>query len=133
MRILVNGSFDVLHHGHLKLLEHARQYSESHVLVLIDSDRRIRELKGHSRPVNSCQERKFFLESLRYVDAVEVFDSDEELEDRIKNYQPDVMVKGSDYRDQPIIGSAHCKHIDFFDRINGYSTTAKIQDIIDRR
>lgn len=133
MKILVNGSFDLLHLGHLRLLAHARSYPNSYVLVLTDSDRRIRELKGPTRPVNTEQERVEFLSALRYVDRVAVFDSDSELETLIKDFAPDVMVKGGDYRNKPIIGSRYCKKIEFFERYGNYSTTKKIQDIISRR
>jgi bifunctional ADP-heptose synthase (sugar kinase/adenylyltransferase) len=50
----------------------------------------------------------------------------------IKTYAPDIMIKGSDYRDKPIIGAEHCKQIKFYDRLEKYSTTQKIQDIINR-
>ena len=131
-RVVVNGSFDVLHLGHLKLLEHARSYTNSVVLVLTDSDRRIKELKGSARPVNTEFERVEFLKSLKYVDRVEVFDSNEELATLIKNFSPDVMVKGSDYRGKEIIGEQYCKDIYFYDRYLDYSTTKKIQDIANR-
>jgi len=131
-RVVVNGSFDVLHLGHLKLLEHARSYTNSVVLVLTDSDRRIKELKGSARPVNTEFERVEFLKSLRYVDRVEVFDSDEELATLIKNFAPDVMVKGSDYQGKKIVGEQYCKDIYFYDRYFDYSTTKKIQDITSR-
>ena len=72
------------------------------------------------------------LTSFRSVDQVKTFDSDDELINIIKNYEPDIMVKGSDYKGQPIIGSDYCKEIVFFDRIDEYSTTKKIQDIVDR-
>jgi D-beta-D-heptose 7-phosphate kinase/D-beta-D-heptose 1-phosphate adenosyltransferase len=132
IRIIVNGSFDILHLGHLQLLSYAKSYPESYVYVLIDSDRRIRELKGSTRPTNNEFERTTFLSSLRYVDRVDVFDSDNELIDMIKTYAPDIMIKGSDYRDKPIIGAEHCKQIKFYDRLEKYSTTQKIQDIINR-
>jgi D-beta-D-heptose 7-phosphate kinase/D-beta-D-heptose 1-phosphate adenosyltransferase len=131
-RVVVNGSFDILHLGHLRLLEFARSQPQSYVLVLTDSDRRIRELKGPNRPIHNEYERCSFLFALKAVDRVEIFDSDEELEQLIKEFQPDIMVKGSDYKGKRIIGSEHCKEIKFYDRLEKYSTTKKIQDIINR-
>jgi len=133
MKIVVNGSFDILHFGHLKLLEYAKSWPNSFVYVLTDSDRRIRELKGPTRPVNTEYERCYFLASLKSVDRVDVFDSDQELVDLIKNYSPDLMIKGSDYQGKPILGSEYCKRIEFYGRLEKYSTTQKIQSIIDRR
>ena len=131
--VVVNGSFDILHLGQLKLLETARSYPNSYVLVLTDSDRRIKELKGPTRPIHGEYERCSFLFALKAVDKVETFDSDEELERLIREFEPDVMVKGSDYRDKKIIGAEYCKEIKFYDRLEKYSTTNKIQDIINRR
>jgi len=132
-KVIVNGTFDILHLGHLRLLEYARSIPQSYVYVLIDSDRRVRELKGSDRPVHNEYERASFLFALKAVDRVDVFDTDSELVDYIKNFKPDVMVKGSDYRDKPIIGAEYCKEIRFYDRLERYSTTNKIQNIIDRR
>lgn len=132
-KVIVNGTFDVLHLGHLRMLEFARSMPDSYVLVLIDSDSRVKELKGNDRPVNSAEERKIMLESLRFVDEVKVFGSDQELIDMIKEYSPDVMVKGSDYIGKPIIGEQHCKEIQYYNYVRGYSTTNKIQSIINRR
>lgn len=132
-KVTVNGTFDIIHLGHLKLLEYARSMPQSYVYVLIDSDRRVRELKGADRPVHNEYERASFLFALKAVDRVDIFDTDQELVDYIKNFQPDVMVKGSDYRNKPIIGAEYCKEIRFYDRLERYSTTNKIQNIIDRR
>jgi D-beta-D-heptose 7-phosphate kinase/D-beta-D-heptose 1-phosphate adenosyltransferase len=132
-RVVVNGTFDIIHLGHLRLLDYARSLPNSYVLVLADSDRRIKQLKGNDRPINNEYERCSLLFALKSVDRVETFDSDEELIKLIKDFEPDVMVKGSDYRGKPIIGAEYCKEIKFYDRLGNYSTTNKIQDIAHRR
>ena len=125
--IFVNGTFDILHPGHVQLLNYARSLGDS-LLVAIDGDQRVQELKGSGRPINSEDDRKLMLESLRSVDTVWIFNSDQELEDICRLYNP-VMVKGSDYRGRHIIGHQYCKEIVFYDRIEPYSTTRAIQDI----
>ena len=125
-RIIVNGTFDILHSGHLALLTYARSLGD-HLVVAIDSDRRVKELKGLSRPVNTQSERQELLSNLRSVDEVRIFDSDPELVDIVAECA--IMVKGSDYRDRPIVGSEVCSSIVFFERIDGFSTTEKIQSI----
>lgn len=133
MKIIVNGTFDIVHVGHIRLLEYARSYPNSFVYVLIDSDNRIKQLKGPQRPINNEYERASLLAALRSVDKVDIFDSDDELRNYIKTYQPDLMIKGSDYRDRPIIGAEYCKDIIFYERMEKYSSTKKIQTITDRR
>ncbi len=130
-KIFVNGSFDLLHRGHIELLNYAKSL-KGLVTVAIDSDRRIKELKGDDRPIVNQRDREYHLLNLRSVDWVCVFDSDEELIDIIKTCSPDVMVKGSDYRNKPIIGQEFCKEIVFYDRTE-HSTTKTIQDISNRR
>ena len=131
-KIIVNGSFDVVHLGHIRLLQYAKSFSSAYVYVLIDTDRRIKELKGNDRPINSQHERLVLLSELKSVDRVDVFDTDEELVNLIRDYKPDIMIKGSDYKGKHIIGAEFCKEIKFYDRLEKYSTTNKIQDIANR-
>ena len=128
-KVFVNGTFDILHRGHLEMLLFARNQGD-YLTVAIDSDRRVKELKGNSRPINDMIERATLLTYIRPVDQVVVFDTDKELIKLISEH--DLMVKGSDYRGKPIIGENVCKELIFFELINGYSTTNKIQDIINR-
>ena len=130
-RIFVNGTFDILHPGHIQLLNYAKSLGDS-LTVGIDSDRRVAEKKGPSRPVNNVHDRAFMLHSLKAVDHV-VFDSDEELERCIKVVKPDIMVVGSDWKDKSVIGSMYSAELRFFDRIEEYATTKTIESIIDRR
>ena len=132
MKIIVNGSFDIVHLGHIRLLQYAKSFPSAYVYVLIDTDRRIKELKGTDRPINTEYERATLLSELKLVDRVDIFDTDEELVNLIRNYDPDIMIKGSDYRNKPIIGAEFCKEIRFYDRLERYSTTNKIQDIANR-
>ena len=129
-RVFVNGTFDILHPGHVKLLQYAAGLGN--LLVAIDTDRRVRQLKGPGRPFFNQDERKLMLQSLRCVSEVRLFDTDEDLEYLIQTYEPDVMVKGSDYRGRPIIGEEHVPQIEFFERINEYSSTQAIQHITNR-
>ena len=121
VKVWVNGSFDVLHIGHIRLLEYANKLGN--VKVGIDSDERIKEFKGKNRPFNSLSDRIEFLHSIKYVDNVEVFNTTEELKQLIKQYQPDYMVIGSDYKTKPIVGAEFIKEIIFFERIEDKSTT----------
>lgn len=130
VRVVVNGTFDILHLGHLELLNYARSLGD-HLTVAIDTDRRVTEKKGPSRPINNQHERKTMLENLRCVDQVFLFDTDQELVDIIK--QCNIMVKGSDYRGRSVLGEKHVPKVIYYDRVGEYSTTNKIQNIIDRR
>lgn len=120
-KIWVNGSFDILHIGHIRLLEHAGSFGS--VRVGLDGDERIQQKKGPNRPVNNLQDRMDFISSIRFVNDVVSFGSDEELIYRIKEYKPDIMVIGDDYDYHSIIGVEYIPKVEFFQKIKDKSTT----------
>lgn len=129
--VFVNGTFDLLHLGHLALLNYAKSLGDK-LFVAIDSDERVRQLKGSTRPIYDAYQRKVILLNLKAVDEVEIFSSDEELEMWIKQISPSIMVIGSDWQNKTVIGSQFAKRLEFFERIDEYSSTKTIQDIINR-
>jgi cytidyltransferase-like protein len=120
-KIWVNGTFDVMHIGHIKLLEHASGLGI--VRVGLDTDDRIQQKKGPNRPVNTLQDRIDFMKSIKYVDSVVSFSSNKELEQRIQEWDADIMVIGDDYEYHEIIGNHLVNTISFFDKIKNKSTT----------
>jgi D-beta-D-heptose 7-phosphate kinase/D-beta-D-heptose 1-phosphate adenosyltransferase len=130
--VMVNGTFDVLHPGHIALLNTARSYGDW-LVVAIDTDRRVKELKGEQRPINNQTDRKIMLSNLKAVDFVVFFDSTEELIKLMELYKPEVYVKGSDWKhDKGSTAEQYCKRVIYYDRVGDYSTTNTIQNIINR-
>ena len=126
-KVFVNGTFDILHRGHLELLNYAKSLGD--VYVGIDTDECVREKKGPSRPVHNQEERKFLLENLKSVDEVIFFSSEEEFEGLIKSLKPDIIVVGSDWKEKSTIKTYYDGELIFFDRLEEYSTTKTIQHI----
>lgn len=121
-RIWVNGTFDVMHVGHIKLLEFAKSLGDF-LIVGLDTDDRIKKLKGQDRPVNQLKDRIEFMRSIKWVDEVVNFDSDEVLSLLIKAVRPDVIVVGEEYQNKKVIGSEWAKEVIYFKRVGDYSTT----------
>ena len=118
----MNGCFDVLHHAHFKMIEYASTFGDL-LVIGIDSDKRVKQLKGEDRPFHNEEERKYNLERIKGVSKVVIFNSEEALRELLKSYEPDVFVIGSDYMDKPIIGGNYSKSIVFFNRMEDFSTT----------
>jgi len=121
MKVWVNGTFDVVHIGHIRLLQYAKSFGN--LRVGIDTDLRVKTLKGKERPYNNLEDRIEFLKSIKWVDDIVTFSKDEELVNQIKMYSPDIMVIGDDYRNKEIIGGEFINKILYFDRIGDYSTS----------
>ena len=100
--VFTNGVFDLLHPGHVRYLQDARDLGDR-LIVGINSDRSVRSIKGPSRPVTPEQERAEILLALEPVDAVVIFDEETPFE-LIRRIQPDVLVKGADWGEDAIVG-----------------------------
>ena len=120
--VWTNGCFDVLHRGHVEMLQYAKSLGD-YLIVGIDSDDKVAKDKGPKRPYNTYEDRKFLLKALKPVDEVVKFDSPDQLETIIRSVSPHFMVIGSDWEGKPVIGEKFCGELKFFDRIDNYSTT----------
>jgi rfaE bifunctional protein nucleotidyltransferase chain/domain len=131
--VFTNGVFDILHVGHVRYLSEARKLGDA-LVVAINSDRSVRELKGPSRPVVGEGERAEMLAALRCVDFVVVFD-DISPRSLIASLLPDVLVKGGDYTPDQIHGREEVEAaggiVVALPFIEGASTTSIIQRIRD--
>ncbi|MDA7494511.1 adenylyltransferase/cytidyltransferase family protein [bacterium] len=121
-KVWVNGCFDVLHRGHVELLQYAKSQGDQ-LVVGIDFDERVKAAKGETRPFNTFKDRKFLLESLECVDKVVGFGTDFELRNCIEREEPYCMIVGSDWEGKNVIGREHVKMVHYFSRIGDYSTT----------
>lgn len=136
MIVFTNGCFDILHKGHVELLEYAYNVSledyplgGGKVIVGLNSDESIRKLKGKDRPINNQNDRKYLLESLRWVDEVIIFGEQTPYK-LIKKVKPNVIIKGGDYdgsvtdkSDPKYVVGSDLATVKIFETITGYSTT----------
>ena len=124
--VFTNGCFDILHRGHVDYLAKAADLGNK-LIIGVNTDASVSKLKGPHRPIQDQESRMLILASLAFVDAVILFDEPTPYE-LIKLVQPDILVKGSDYQVENIVGydivqakGGKIKTIDF---IPGYSTSA---------
>ena len=120
-KVWINGTFDVLHIGHIRLMLHGASLGT--LRVGIDTDERVRSKKGVGRPFNTLADRMEFVSAINGVDSVVSFGTDDELIEKIKEWGPDIMVIGNDYQYHEIIGVEYVPKIEFFDKLPGYSTS----------
>lgn len=131
IKVWVNGTFDIVHLGHIQLLKRAAELGDF-LIVGVDGDKRVTELKGEERPINNIVSRITLLEAIKYVDRVLVFDSDEQLETHIKTLRPAIMVIGEEYKGKRIIGSEYVGEIVYFPKMEGFSSTHIINKLYDK-
>ncbi|MBE9491636.1 MAG: D-glycero-beta-D-manno-heptose 1-phosphate adenylyltransferase [Bacteroidetes bacterium] len=129
--VFTNGCFDILHLGHIDYLAKAADQGDI-LCVGLNTDRSVRKIKGKNRPVNDENVRAIILASIAFVDAVMLFDEETPYE-LIKNVQPDILIKGADYKPEDIVGydvvkssGGEIKTIKFLD---GYSTSNLLDKI----
>jgi len=127
--VFTNGCFDMLHAGHVRLLQAARALGDA-LVVAVNSDDSVRRLKGPSRPVNALDDRVAVLSALACVDFVCAFDEETPLE-LILAAQPDLIVKGGDYAREDVVGGAQAAawggRVEIVPLLKGRSTTRLLQ------
>ena len=131
--VLTNGVFDILHKGHIELLKFSKMQGTK-LIVAIDSDRRVKELKGNDRPINNQEDRRRILETNRYVDEVVIFDSVEELQGFYDTLSPNVIVKGSEWTADEVRERDNIPEnvqIKVYPLVGDYSTTNTMHKIRD--
>lgn len=101
--VVTNGCFDILHVGHIQLLQEAKEHGDI-LIVLVNTDESVKRLKGDNRPVNSLEDRMTMLRAIQWVDLVIPFHEDTPLK-VIEDLKPDVLVKGGDYQLKDIVGA----------------------------
>lgn len=127
--VFVNGTFDILHPGHMQLFKVARSLGDR-VICATDSDQKIREDKPDTgKPINNLPYRITMLESIKYIDTVLWFNTMQELSDLIQLYRPDILLLGDDWRNGVVIGAEFAKEVRFFPRIEMYSSSKVISQI----
>lgn len=131
-RIVINGAYDILHVGHIDLINYAKSLGD-YLLVALDTDERIVYNKGKDRPVNNLKTRMTIIGNLKAVDEVQCFGSDEGLINLFKTFKPDVRVIGSDWQGKIIVGNEYSGEIIFYERKDENSTTRTLENYVNRR
>jgi D-beta-D-heptose 7-phosphate kinase / D-beta-D-heptose 1-phosphate adenosyltransferase len=125
--VFTNGCFDILHIGHIKYLEEAKNCGD--ILILgLNSDKSVQKLKGKNRPINTESDRAYILASLEVVDYLVIFQEDTPFE-LINLIKPDVLIKGGDYEGMEVVGQDIAKELKLIKFIDGKSTSNTIKRI----
>lgn len=123
--VFTNGCFDLLHKGHLYILEEASKLGK--LIVGLNSDGSVSRLKGSLRPIQSQETRKKALEGLDFVEKVLIFYEDTPLK-LIIELRPNIIVKGGDYNVNDVVGRELVEEVIIIPLLEGYSTTAILKE-----
>ena len=126
--VWTNGTFDILHPGHIELFKVARALGDK-VIVATDTDEKIKNDKGDHKPINDLCYRVAMLEAIKYIDVVHTFGNRQQLEDLIQLYEPDILLLGDDWRDGEVVGWEYAGETRFLPRVGGYSSSNTIERI----
>ncbi|MDD4067991.1 MAG: D-glycero-beta-D-manno-heptose 1-phosphate adenylyltransferase [Bacteroidales bacterium] len=123
--VFTNGCFDIIHRGHVDYLSKAKDLGDI-LIIGLNTDQSVRNIKGNTRPIQDENSRAIILASMQFVDAI-VFFSEPTPYTLIKEIQPDILVKGADYKKEDIIGydivSQRGGKVETIEFIEGYSTS----------
>lgn len=140
MKVFLNGCFDILSVGHFNILTFARQLADEHgrgeVILALDEDILIMANKGLKRPIFDVHERAKALSDLKIngrnlVDRIEFFETNRVLENLVRRIQPDVLLKGDDWKNKKVIGAEYAGRVVFIERMD-YSTTEVIRRVLEK-
>ena len=126
--VWTNGTFDILHPGHIQLFKVARSLGDK-VIVATDKDEKIKDDKGDHKPVNDLCYRVAMLEAIKYIDVVLTFGDRKELEGLIQLYSPDILILGDDWRNGDVVGRKYAKEVRFLPRVGGYASSNIVKRI----
>ncbi|MDD2530151.1 MAG: D-glycero-beta-D-manno-heptose 1-phosphate adenylyltransferase [Bacteroidales bacterium] len=123
--VFTNGCFDIIHRGHVDYLSKAKDLGDI-LIIGLNTDLSVRNIKGNTRPIQDENSRAIILASMQFVDAI-VFFSEPTPYTLIKEIQPDILVKGADYKKEDIVGydivSQRGGKVETIEFIEGYSTS----------
>ena len=130
--VFTNGCFDIIHGGHIEFLQKAKAMGDL-LVVGLNSDDSVRELKGEGRPIKSERERANIISALKYVDYITIFDDDTP-EEVIREVRPDILVKGDDYKMDEVVGreivEGYGARVELIPIVHGLSTTGTVEKIL---
>ena len=132
--VFTNGCFDIIHGGHIEFLQKAKSLGDI-LVVGLNTDQSVKQLKGENRPIKNEQERANILAALKYIDYITLF-SETTPEKLIREIRPDILVKGNDYKIDEVVGreivEGYGARVELIPIVQGHSTTSTLEQIVNK-